>query len=160
MSEAIMEKPIGYILLEEPTAFLDIETSLTHETYSLDGENIGFDVGDNAGDIRFMELTLHLYKRSDGTLDNVYLDVMNVPGAVFNRIAPITGAATGGDSVADDEIVCLRFEMLPEVQAFVELGLADADTLGDFLDMALLDGRPVFWDFHNWFTESILSSPA
>lgn len=150
-----MEKPLGYVLLEAPTAFLDTETGLTHETYSLDGENIGFDV-DDAGDIRFEELTLHLYKRPDGTLDNVYLDILNVPGAVFNRIGPITGLPTGGDTVSDTETVNLRFEMLPEIQDFLALGMAEADSLGDFLDMALLDGRPVFWDFQNWFTESII----
>jgi hypothetical protein len=152
------EKPVGYILLEAPEAFQDLETGITHETYHLDGTGIGFVIDEEGHDLRFEDMTLHLYKTPDNQLENVYLDLLNMPGAIFNQIGPITGLPVDGQPLKDDEIVHLRLALRPEARAAAETGLQTAPTLGDFFNTAMENGQSVFWDFHSWYTESLMGS--
>jgi hypothetical protein len=152
------EKPVGYILLEAPEAFRNLETGIIHETYHLDGTNIGFVVDEAGHDLRFEDLTLHLYKTPDNQLENVYLDLLNMPGVIFNQIGAITGMPVGGQPVKEDEIVHLRLALLPESLAAAEAGLHKAPTLGDFFNTAMANGQSVFWDLHSWYTESLMGN--
>jgi hypothetical protein len=156
MNQATKEKPSGYILQEAPEAFLNVDTGIITETYRFDGTTIGFVIDAEGHDLRFEDITLILHKTVDNRLEHVYLDLMNLPGAVFRQIGAITGQPD--EPVGDAEIVHLRLALLPEALAVAEHGLQTATAPGEFFDTAMPDGSPVLWDFHHWYTESLMGA--
>jgi hypothetical protein len=155
MSEATMtEERQAYTLLQEPEGFMDADTGLIHETYVFDGSNIGFGgIGEAA--VFFDDFTLHLFKTDEDTLQNICIDVANLPLTDLKRIGAVTGLPEGG--LGDDGTAMVRFEMLQPPLDQLQASLLKARSFGEWLDSAD-DKGPLFWNLANYYTQSFVEA--